>query len=90
MIKPLIYRKLLPVEFTCFSTGYNYAQKDNTFWTSPVVKGAISETLTQNANIASRIEASFGIDDKTGRIVKREATQVWTRTYEPGWEIKPN
>ena len=45
--------------------------------------------LTHYANIASRIDDSFEIDETTGRIFNREAMKLWSRTYEPGWEIKP-
>ncbi|MDB2607080.1 Gfo/Idh/MocA family oxidoreductase [Zobellia sp.] len=57
--------------------------------TSPIEQGAISQTLTHYANIASRIDQSFEIDENTGRIFNREAMKLWSRTYEPGWEIKP-
>ncbi|WP_372755659.1 Gfo/Idh/MocA family protein [Mariniflexile sp.] len=57
--------------------------------TSPIEQGAISQMLTHYANIASRINASFEVDENTGRIYNREAMKLWSRTYEPGWEIKP-
>ncbi|WP_366186924.1 Gfo/Idh/MocA family oxidoreductase [Flavobacterium ovatum] len=57
--------------------------------TSPIDEGAISQMLTHYANIASRIEDSFEVDETTGRIFNREAMKLWSRTYEPGWEIKP-
>lgn len=57
--------------------------------TSPIEQGAISQMLTHYANIASRIDESFEIDEVTGRIFNREAMKLWSRTYEPGWEIKP-
>jgi predicted dehydrogenase len=56
--------------------------------TSPIQQGAISQAMTQYANIASRIGKSFDIDAKTGRIFDREAMNLWSRTYEPGWEPK--
>ncbi|MFI0429346.1 Gfo/Idh/MocA family protein [Mariniflexile sp. HMF6888] len=56
---------------------------------SPIEEGAISQMLTHYANIASRIDNSFEVDEKTGRIFDREAMKLWSRTYEPGWEIKP-
>ncbi|GIZ09751.1 Gfo/Idh/MocA family protein [Flavobacterium sp. UMI-01] len=56
---------------------------------SPIDEGAISQMLTHYANIASRIDASFEVDETTGRIFNREAMKLWSRTYEPGWEIKP-
>ncbi|TDT47266.1 secreted protein [Maribacter spongiicola] len=56
--------------------------------TSPIDEGAISQMLTHYANIAARIDDSFEIDEATGRIFNREAMKLWSRTYEPGWEIK--
>lgn len=56
---------------------------------SPIDEGAISQMLTHYANIASRIDNSFEIDEQTGRIFNREAMKLWSRNYEPGWEIKP-
>lgn len=56
---------------------------------SPIEEGAISQMLTHYANIASRIDDSFEVDENTGRIFNREAMKLWSRTYEPGWEIKP-
>ncbi|WP_396603282.1 Gfo/Idh/MocA family protein [Algibacter sp. R77976] len=57
--------------------------------TSPIDQGATSQLLTHYANIASRIDDSFEVDENTGRIFNREAMKLWSRTYEPGWEIKP-
>jgi predicted dehydrogenase len=57
--------------------------------TSPIDEGAISQMLTHYANISSRIDSAFEVDENTGRIYNREAMKLWSRTYEPGWEIKP-
>ncbi len=57
--------------------------------TYPIDEGAISQMLTHYANIASRIDNSFEIDEDTGRIFNREVMKLWSRTYEPVWEIKP-
>ncbi|WP_406684689.1 Gfo/Idh/MocA family oxidoreductase [Seonamhaeicola sp. MEBiC1930] len=56
--------------------------------TSPIEQGVISQLLTHYANIASRIDDAFEVDENTGRIFNREAMKLWSRTYEPGWEIK--
>lgn len=56
--------------------------------TSPIQQGALSQSLTHYANIAARIDKSFDIDQQTGRIYDRDAMQLWSRSYEPGWEIK--
>ena len=55
---------------------------------SPIEQGATSQAMTHYANIASRIGKSFEIDTKTGRMFDREAMNLWSRTYEPGWEPK--
>ena len=56
--------------------------------TSPIEQGVISQMLTHYANISSRIGKSFEVDNLTGRIYDRDAMKLWSRTYEPGWEIK--
>ena len=56
--------------------------------TSPIDQGATSQAMTHYANIASRIGKPFEVDTKTGRIFDREAMNLWSRTYEPGWEPK--
>jgi predicted dehydrogenase len=56
--------------------------------TSPIQQGAMSQSFTHYANIASRINKSFDIDQNTGRIYDRDAMKLWSRTYEPGWEPK--
>jgi predicted dehydrogenase len=56
--------------------------------TSPIEQGVVSQLLTHYANISSRIEKGFDVDEKTGRIYDREAMKLWSREYEPGWEPK--
>ena len=56
--------------------------------TSPIQQGAVSQAMTHYANIASRIGKSFEIDAKTGQMFDREAMNLWSRTYQPGWEPK--
>ncbi|WP_100616026.1 Gfo/Idh/MocA family protein [Confluentibacter citreus] len=65
------------------------AIRGKTALTSPIEEGAISQMLTHYANISSRINSSFEVDEQTGRIFNREAMTLWSRTYEPGWDIKP-
>ncbi|WP_338358957.1 Gfo/Idh/MocA family oxidoreductase [Yeosuana marina] len=55
---------------------------------SAIEVGAISQMMTHYANIASRINSGFEVDEQSGRIFNREAMKLWSRTYEPGWEIK--
>ena len=56
--------------------------------TSPIEQGALSQALTHYANIAYRIDKSFDVDTNSGRIFDREAMNLWSRSYEPGWEPK--
>ena len=56
--------------------------------TSPINQGVISQKLTHYANISYRINKSFDIDNKTGKIKDGQAMKLWSRDYEPGWEIK--
>lgn len=56
--------------------------------TSPIQQGATSQAMTHYANIASRIGKPFDIDSKTGHMFDREAMNLWSRTYESGWEPK--
>ncbi len=56
--------------------------------TSPINQGVISQKLTHYANISYRINKSFDIDNKTGKIKDSQAMKLWSRDYEPGWEIK--
>ncbi|WP_308993507.1 Gfo/Idh/MocA family oxidoreductase [Mariniflexile litorale] len=65
------------------------AIRGKTVLASPIDEGAMSQMLTHYANIASRIDNSFEVDENTGRIFNKEAMKLWSRTYEPGWEIKP-
>lgn len=57
--------------------------------TSPIDEGAISQMLTHYANIAYRVNKPFDVDDQSGRMLNRKAMKLWSRKYEPGWEIKP-
>jgi hypothetical protein len=56
--------------------------------TSPIEIAAVSNLLTNYANISYRIGKSFKIDTGTGRILDRNAMKLWSRDYEPGWEPK--
>lgn len=55
---------------------------------SPIEQGAVSQAMTHYANIAARTGKNFGVDIRTGRMFDREAMQLWSREYEPGWEPK--
>tara|TARA_R110002033_G_C3896011_1_gene239442 strand:+ start:7536 stop:8879 length:1344 start_codon:yes stop_codon:yes gene_type:complete len=56
--------------------------------TSPIDVGAMSQMLTHYANISYRIDSGFDVDENSGQIFDRDAMQLWTRTYEPGWKPK--
>ena len=74
---------------TLHAANFFNAIRGNGELTSPIDQGATSQLLTHYANIAHRIDNSFEVDENTGRIFNREAMKLWSRTYEPGWEIKP-
>jgi predicted dehydrogenase len=74
---------------TRHSVNFFQAIRGKEALTSPIEQGVISQMLTHYANIASRIDKSFEVDNVTGRIYDREAMKLWERRYEPGWEIKP-
>lgn len=73
---------------TAHSINFFDAIRGKAELTSPIDEGAISQMLTHYANIASRIDNAFEVDENTGRIYNREAMKLWSREYEPGWEIK--
>lgn len=56
--------------------------------TSPIDIGAMSQMLTHYANISYRVNKGFNVDEDSGRIFDREAMKLWSRDYEPGWELK--
>ncbi len=53
---------------------------------APIDDASISMAMVHYANVASRINSGFDID-QTGRFLDRKAMELWSRTYEPGWEI---
>lgn len=55
---------------------------------APIADGAISNHLALLANVAYRTGSGFDVDTQTGRAYDRAAMQLWSRTYEPGWELK--
>lgn len=56
--------------------------------TAPIEDGVITMAMVHYSNIAYRIGKGFDIDDSSGRMFDREAMQLWSRKYEPGWEPK--
>lgn len=56
---------------------------------SPINDGNISVTMLQLSNIAWKYGRSLNLNPKNAHIVNdEEAMSMWTREYEPGWEIK--
>ena len=54
-----------------------------------VESGHKSTLLVQLGNIAQRVGRSLNTDASNGHIVNDpEAKKLWSRTYEPGWEMK--
>ncbi len=55
--------------------------------TAPVDQGHCSTLLAQLGNIAQRSGHSLKIDSTNGHILENpEATKLWNREYQPGWE----
>jgi predicted dehydrogenase len=51
--------------------------------------GHKSTLLVQLGNIAQRVGRSLDVDPGSGHIIgDMEASQYWSRSYEPGWEMK--
>lgn len=55
---------------------------------APIDDASVSMAMVHYANMAYRVGHGFSIDDQTGRIYDREAMNLWSRSYEPGWEPK--
>ena len=56
---------------------------------SVISSGNKSTLLFQLGNIAQRVGRSLNIDNQNGRIMyDNEAMKYWSRSYEPGWEMK--
>lgn len=63
------------------------AIRGNEKLTAPIDDASISMAMVHYANVAARINSGFDID-QTGRFLDRKAMELWSRSYEPGWEIK--
>lgn len=56
---------------------------------SDIDSGHKSTLLMQLGNISQRLGRSLCIDEMNGRILHdQEAMKLWSRDYEPGWEMK--
>ncbi|MEQ9296957.1 MAG: Gfo/Idh/MocA family oxidoreductase [Cyclobacteriaceae bacterium] len=56
--------------------------------TAPIHDGAISNHMALLANIAYLTKSAFDVDSDSGKPYDKEAMQLWSREYEPGWELK--
>jgi hypothetical protein len=57
--------------------------------TAPIGSGHKSTLLVQLGNIAQRVGRSLDTDPVNGHIIgDLEAAHLWSRSYEPGWEMK--
>ncbi len=55
---------------------------------SEIEGGHISVLLCQLGNIAYRTKSTLQIDANNGHVINNEeAEKLWSRTYEPGWEL---
>lgn len=55
---------------------------------SPIDEAVKSTLLGHLANISSRINSGFDVDETNGKPFNRSAMQLWKREYESGWEPK--
>lgn len=71
--------------FTNFINAIREGEKLN----SPIVEGHKSVLLCHLGNIAQKVGRTLNTDPANGHIIKdKEASKMWKRTYEKGWEIK--
>jgi len=54
---------------------------------APIEDASVSMAMVHYSNIAYRIGQSFKIT-KDGKMQNPEAMDLWTREYEPGWQLK--
>ena len=65
------------------------AIRDGVSLRSEIEGGHKSVILCQLGNIAYRTGRNLNIDQRNGRIIgDAEAMKLWSRSYEPGWEIR--
>ena len=54
---------------------------------APIDDASVSMAMVHYANVAYRIDSGFNID-KSGKMLNEKAMELWSRTYEKGWEIE--
>ncbi|MGB5555990.1 MAG: gfo/Idh/MocA family oxidoreductase, partial [Flavobacteriaceae bacterium] len=65
------------------------AIRNGTSLNADIDSGHKSTLLVQLGNIAQRVGHSLDIDASNGHILNNpEAQKLWSRAYEPGWEMK--
>ncbi|MFY0608568.1 MAG: Gfo/Idh/MocA family oxidoreductase [Cyclobacteriaceae bacterium] len=55
---------------------------------APIADAVKSNHLALLANLAYRTGKTFDVDSTTGRTTDADVNKLWTRSYEPGWELK--
>ena len=65
---------------------YGYGRGTIIFGTEGSAYGAISAHLGHLANISSRIRRGFDVNPRNGQVLDRNALDLWSREYDPGWE----
>lgn len=56
---------------------------------SSLLSGHKSTLLVQLGNISQRVDKSLEINPQNGQIINNaDAQKLWSRSYEPGWEMK--
>ena len=56
---------------------------------SPLTEACASTQLVQLSNISHRVGRALNIDHRNGTILKdNEASKLWKREYEKGWDLK--
>lgn len=53
---------------------------------APIDDAAISMAMVHYGNVAYRVDKSFDVDSKTGKIKDKEAMKLWGRAYANGWK----
>ncbi len=65
------------------------AIRDGEALRSPIDQGVTSTLLCHLGNIAQKLGRTLNIDPRSGHVRDdREAMQLWSRRYAPGWEPK--
>ncbi len=72
------------LHFTNFFNSIRGKEKLN----APVDEVEITTIWCHYANISYRIGKGFDIDSNDGQALDRKAMKLWSRKYEPGWELK--